>query len=88
MLSAPMAVVAFDRLKMCNLHFLQERGNSTRCPPCILLDFRFGALQTNIQIRLLGCDQKTIKDPEIKGSRSQQRLVMEHLLLSDCTETQ
>ena len=34
-----------------------------------------------------GVHQKAAKDPEIKGSRSQQRSVMDHPPLSDCTET-
>ena len=33
-------------------------------------------------------NQKTTKDPEIKGSRSQQRLVTDHPPLSECTKTQ
>ena len=32
--------------------------------------------------------QKTTKDPEIKGSRIQQRSVTDHPPLSDCTKTQ
>ena len=32
--------------------------------------------------------QKTTKDPEIEGSRSQQRSVTDHPPFCDCTETQ